>query len=460
MFNFFFLISNFFLISFVSFLTSDILNFNISNAEFFIISIFLAIVIFGILKLKFFENIKNYIIITIFISIFLGTLIENNKQNIVYFWIKNSLDEIKSSRYGFEILKIKWMLQGYPLKLFDTSEKYIRDNIKINNHNNKILLNLDYSEPYIINKNGDLIKIPMNTNNGGIIHFDKNEFIFYSNNNGKQIGKYSLSNDYNEVNEIWSLEGKYFFHHWGDVHKNNLYIPGRKFSNKRNKFFKACKANHFIEDVIYIIDYKNGSLIRTIDVSNKFINSRYNPKKCRNPLHLNDIRVIKSVKHKDFFKNYKVEIGDLLLSFKNINTIAVYSVKKDKVLWSYSNNGLVEQHSPRITDNGTILVFNNYGSDKFGFTRIDEIEIEKKKIVGIYDGSPTNHLNTASRGRIQLFQKEIYIQESTKSKVTKIKCIDKYISNINCIEDVIIDFKDYRLQENGIFRSFVIELID
>ena len=56
--------------------------------------------------------------------------------------------------------------------------------------------------------------------------------------------------------------------------------------------------------------------------------------KCMNPIHFNDIQIIKSHKHASYFENGK--IGDILISLRNIHTVALIDKDNYKIKWSVS----------------------------------------------------------------------------------------------------------------------------
>ena len=121
-----------------------------------------------------------------------------------------------------------------------------------------------------------------------------------------------------------------------------------------------------------------------------------------NPIHFNDIQIIKSHKHASYFENGK--IGDILISLRNIHTVALIDKDNYKIKWSVS--GLFnQQHSPRITDRGTILLFDNLGSDKkYGKSRVVEVSIKNRKLLDFYERS--KDFFGIQRGRLQIYEEK------------------------------------------------------
>ena len=90
---------------------------------------------------------------------------------------------------------------------------------------------------------------------------------------------------------------------------------------------------------------------------------------------MNDIKIIKN-EDKKFFKNAKV--GDYLLSLHTINALVLVDHKTLKVKW-YLRDEFRRQHSPNITKDGMLLIFDNKGSDKrYGESRVIQFDLANK----------------------------------------------------------------------------------
>ena len=92
---------------------------------------------------------------------------------------------------------------------------------------------------------------------------------------------------------------------------------------------------------------------------------------------------------------------------------------------------MFRQHSPRITNNGTLLIFDNMfkrkGQEEY-VSRILEIDIETKKILGYFDDFKGNFYSQ-TRGRIQIINDRIFVQSSSQGEIFEIKCDSKYLNN-------------------------------
>ena len=158
--------------------------------------------------------------------------------------------------------------------------------------------------------------------------------------------------------------------------------------------------------------------------------------KCMNPIHFNDIQIVKDEKHASFFENGKV--GDILISLRNIHTIALLDKDNHKIKWSVSGY-FHQQHSPRITNKGTIVLFDNLGSDKkFGKSRVVEISINDKKLIGYYEGTKNNFFESIQRGRIQLYEDKILVQNHEQGELFYLDCNKFNKISIGCNKKILL----------------------
>jgi len=100
-----------------------------------------------------------------------------------------------------------------------------------------------------------------------------------------------------------------------------------------------------------------------------------------------------------------------------------------------NTGGFTRQHDPRITDRGTIMLFDNLGSDvENGQSRVVEIDIKSRKMVGVYEAKDGGYFHSKVRGKVFLLDNRVYVQQQARKKnkpVTMfiLDCPGKYISN-------------------------------
>lgn len=74
--------------------------------------------------------------------------------------------------------------------------------------------------------------------------------------------------------------------------------------------------------------------------------------------------------------------GNILVSYRNANTIAIIDGRSHEVVWAWGVNNLVYQHHPSLVEDGRILVFNN-GTKRSG-SQLLEVDPVTDRIVWAY----------------------------------------------------------------------------
>ena len=247
------------------------------------------------------------------------------------------------------------------------------------------------------------------------------------------LTKTNLKNNFLDQNILWQKRFQTVFHHWGDIFDNKLYLMGSKtsafphpFQKLYNNNFHNCENGNFLNETIEIIDGKNGKLLNSffiLDIVSAVLpvnNKKFNLI-CNDPTHSNDVRVIKNQLHANFFPNGK--IGDMLISLRHFNSIVLIDNETLELKWHLTGKSNW-QHSPRITDSGTILIFDNLGSNPiYGLSRITSINIKTKEIVGIYEAnSNKDYFSSKSGGRIQVYDDALFVNSTNEAKLFKLTC--------------------------------------
>ncbi len=275
------------------------------------------------------------------------------------------------------------------------------------------------------------------------------EFLYYDLNT---LSKVALDKNYKILDKIWIYENNVYFHHWGDTFEGKIFLPGtltKSFPDEVQKFYKnsnlsKCKDQSFYFDTIEILDDKTGKYLSRINLLEKLhvIKEVFNEDfrvACKDPLHLNDVIILKSENQAKYFPNGKV--GDLLVSLATINAIVLLDKENYKVKWYFLEDMRV-QHSPRVSEDGVIYVFDNQGgSPVHGTTRIISIDINTKKVIGVYEAKENNFFENVRGGRLQLINESLYVNAMTDSELFKIEC-DEIRSLQNCKKVRILKFLD------------------
>jgi SAM-dependent methyltransferase len=187
--------------------------------------------------------------------------------------------------------------------------------------------------------------------------------------------------------------------HRGDIHhdidldeRGNVYVLGGR--NRSNPWLSGPPI--IFDDLITILD-PAGSLVDELSVYECFDRSDYSAILTfmgTHPdiFHTNTIAVLDgSQEHRSphFAK------GNLLISVRNLNTVAIVDPSARKVVWAMAGMW-IRQHEPVLLDSGRMLLFdNNVG---YGRSRVIEFDPFTHEVFWKYDGSEEQPLNTLFGG--------------------------------------------------------------
>jgi hypothetical protein len=153
-----------------------------------------------------------------------------------------------------------------------------------------------------------------------------------------------------------------------------------------------------LEDFITVLDTE-GNVLRKVSLLEAFERSSFASFLSDLPrfgdlFHTNTIQVLDgSLAHRSpIFRK-----GNILISVRNINVIAVVDLDTEKVIWALSGQWIA-QHEPTLLPGGTILLFDNQGHR--GMSKVIEIDPLSQEIVWAYEGTPDNGFYTESSGSV------------------------------------------------------------
>lgn len=189
-----------------------------------------------------------------------------------------------------------------------------------------------------------------------------------------------------DSNVIWKLSDN--LHHDLAVDgAGNIYAIGQRINEQGYRGYARLKPP-FIDDSIVLIS-PDGKKLKEIFVAGAFLNSDYAPmldvtpsNLLGDPIHVNTVQYIdeETAAHFAFAK-----AGDLLISMREMGTIAVLDPVAEKIVWA-RNGPWRQQHEPVMMKNGNILVFDNQGiMESKGRSRV----IEFNPVTGAIDWSFT-----------------------------------------------------------------------
>lgn len=135
-------------------------------------------------------------------------------------------------------------------------------------------------------------------------------------------------------------------------------------------------------------------------------------------LHTNNVEPIPQdfARHHDF-----AEAGQLLVSFREINTIALVDPESRKVTW-YARGFWVKQHDPDPLSNGNILIYDNKGNrGPSGMSRVAEFDPRNGDIVWSYTGTAEDPFATKWGGKQKMLPNgNVLIAENRGSRVLEV----------------------------------------
>lgn len=105
--------------------------------------------------------------------------------------------------------------------------------------------------------------------------------------------------------------------------------------------------------------------------------------------------------------------GDILTSFRNLDTVAVFDHRTGALRWHWGRGELHRQHDPSILPNGNLLVFDN--QSRSTGSRVVEVESESGEILWSYEGTEDEPFYSHTRGGAQLLKNGNILITSSQS---------------------------------------------
>jgi Arylsulfotransferase (ASST) len=185
--------------------------------------------------------------------------------------------------------------------------------------------------------------------------------------------------------------------------QGTIYTPAHKLIDSPLKLGVTdqelrCETRKIYDDVVYIIG-RDGAVIDEISILRSLIDSGFSglvaltPDTC-DPIHLNYVDLLRA---QDVSEYPGLSRGDLLVSMRHINALAIINRYTKQVKWLVS--GLtIQQHNPRYIGNNKILVLDNLGGDAAkGGTRLVEIDLSSRRAVTVFPTADTPDLDFFTR---------------------------------------------------------------
>jgi hypothetical protein len=147
--------------------------------------------------------------------------------------------------------------------------------------------------------------------------------------------------------------------------------------------------------------------------------------------------------------------GNLVVSFRNISTVAIVDRRTGAVAWKLGSPPLAQQHDPRPLDNGNLLIFDNGPHRRdhpAPYSRVIEVDPRTREIVWEYrDQSPFDFFSPYISGAQRLPNGNTLICEGCDGRIFEVT-LDK---------DVVWEYVNPHFAEAGrpglnnwVFRAF------
>ena len=92
--------------------------------------------------------------------------------------------------------------------------------------------------------------------------------------------------------------------------------------------------------------------------------------------------------------------GNLLVSFRSLDVVAVLDPQAEKIVWALLGPWRA-QHSPRILENGRMLLFDNFAGMRLGFSRVLELDPFTQVIAWRYGDKEGQRIFSESNGQAE-----------------------------------------------------------
>ena len=133
--------------------------------------------------------------------------------------------------------------------------------------------------------------------------------------------------------------------------------------------------------------------------------------------HLNSLQLLPDTQLGS--KDERFHQGNWLVSFRNLDLVAVLHRETKAVLWSYGPGELDGQHTPALLETGNILIFDN--GYRRGYSRVIEVEPGTGTIAWQYPASADSAFFSKTRGSAQRLENgNTLIVESEKGRAIEI----------------------------------------
>jgi hypothetical protein len=232
-----------------------------------------------------------------------------------------------------------------------------------------------------------------------------------------------------------TLEVTHHSPNWRD--DGGIVVAGGEYVDKETKDIPWPFSGPYWEDLIYRFS-ADGKLESRRPMTEMFLDNDMAPvlnsgsefsTRTHGEFHLNEVEELSAELAPEF---PMFEAGDLLLSFRNLNMIAVTDAQGERVKW-FKVGPWVRQHDPDFETGGVITVFDNHtdatlDGSRRGGTRIVEVNPATNATRVIYGGREDEHMYSSERGNHQrTYSGTIMINEAISGRVIEVDAAGRVI---------------------------------
>jgi hypothetical protein len=213
---------------------------------------------------------------------------------------------------------------------------------------------------------------------------------------------YGLAKLDKDSNVVWSYLGQ--THHDIDVGADGrVYILTHEMRRKKYEDHMQLTVPR-LDDFLVVLS-PEGEELKKVSILDALVDSKYawllNRITWYNKhdfIHTNNVDVLEGEEAEALEALGFVREGQVLLSFRDIDTIAVLDIESEKIVWAL-RGGWIAQHDPDVLTNGNILMYDNLGGfGEGGRTRILEVDPVSGGVVWRYEGSAEQPFFSEARG--------------------------------------------------------------
>lgn len=186
-----------------------------------------------------------------------------------------------------------------------------------------------------------------------------------------------------DSNLVWVNDSSNAHHDLEIMPNGDIYVLGRK----AHMVPRISKRRPLMEEFILLLgpdgeEKKRVSLLECWENTDKYKKMwRPRARRGRDAFHTNTVDVLDEGQASHM---PAAEPGDVLISSRHIDTLAVVDLEEEKVVWAHKGR-YRGQHDPRILDNGHLMLFDNDGAK--GRSSVLEYSLPEMKVVWSYTGT-------------------------------------------------------------------------